>query len=222
MSHLRAFVLNLFVAFLLVGCAALSSPAPASSPKLDPVWGDVSYTHHAPEWGVNALRIPVWIDADFSPRDRADIKAAVDGWNTALNGHRVYFVADDNAKGLTEAGSPIQQIVEHDGLGLLFVAIPHFDVPTNVLGWVDELGDNVVHLDRAENNGTRQLIVALHEMGHTMGLDHVRTPYGLMGTVYTSQPPCVDETSVQILAALHGWDYRTMNWCSPARSASQT
>lgn len=132
--------------------------------------------------------IPVRLDDGFTLGERAKILRAVNEWNFVLGGH-VRF-----------------EIVDHVEPGLWSVISSHVPAPMNgsyPLGNTIAGGAGGVVLLHVDRLGTRNLeSVALHELGHVLGLSH--TDRGLMAATYGPDQSCIDRTSVLALARRHG------------------
>lgn len=216
MSRFSCF-LALPLAFLIAACSACT-PAQPSSSVIGPSWRD-EYTHNAPQPGVNTILAPYYIDKRFSAQRKDQIKLACEHWNVVLNGRfRLTYARDVDFSDPAAADNFETQHELSDALPFFFVWEDATDpmLPAGALAYVTELGDPVVHLIDGRLNFTfSPEIVVMHELGHSMGLEHVDPPDTLMSRAYNRQPHCIDEYTVKNLAVDHGWEWRTLNWCEP-------
>lgn len=205
-------------AFLVFAClivACHTAPPRPSSPK-GGEW-PVYVANPAPQAGsFMPDRIPVYVDERFTDPDRAEIHAALDEWNHVLNGYRVYFVdADDFAM----QPSVLYRVLNTEQ-GLLILHTHPADVDGDpsfegVLAWVPGLGAPIVHVI-ADRVGTRSMrAIVMHEIGHTLGLEHVLVKGTLMFPSYPFGLDCIDKVTVQALASTRAsrWDWHHMNYC---------
>ena len=200
--QLRKIVVGLCLA--LFGC---------SSPKV-PAISD-GYTHHPQDMDAIAEEVPVWIDKDFTEGHKADIRNALGEWNLALNGYRTYRVVDDQFV----LNAVVVEQVLNTSQGLIVLQrtednVPD-DLPGSVLAWVLRRFPFAVNIVE-DRIGTRDMhLIAMHEMGHTLGLDDLEIYGTLMAVAYPGQSGCIDELAIR---GVHGqnpnWRMEHMNWCT--------
>jgi hypothetical protein len=195
--------LGLVAAFLALGVCR---------PAADPVRG-LHYTSHAAPV-VNTLHVPVWYDSRLPEPMQYALRDALGEWNYVFNGYRVYELQAPEDGG----NDALEWRVENQRMMLYVKAafVHDLDYPSDgVLGWVDtEDQPNVVHVLADGLNVTADAMktVIMHEIGHSLGLDHTKHN-GLLFPYYNEQPTCIDHLTVQELAASFEWDDRHMNWC---------
>lgn len=207
----RPFLALLALAVLLaVGCSTHTGPVPKYS----------TYSHAPapPSRSYAPEIIPVYVDKAFRADAREDIHVALDEWNYAFNGYRMYLVVSD----AFDFDLDVIAQVERTKQGLIVLSVPDYwldeNVPSNVLAWVDELGDPVVHV-ASGRIGTRDLKkIVMHEIGHTLGLPHTVASGTLMSQYYQDQVSCIDEYTVRTLTGLRysravHWLPQFMNSC---------
>lgn len=184
-------------------------------------------THRTPP-PVETPSIPTWIDRDFTSNEAKDIASAVETWNTALNGYERFEVVSTRFDMEPEVLADIQST----GTGLVILArVETWEglhrLPPGTLAWsyVDmpafkEEAHRISFIPSRFNPNLSFEIVAMHEMGHVLGLgDLYRAEYrGRL--MYFEQingarvRRCVDEATIRALAAVRGWDVGHMNSCS--------
>lgn len=193
-----------FLAFAI--CAACAAePRHVATP--------VEYTNHSPEPG-QTLYVPVYADASFSDDLRHRLRNALWHWNRALNGHFKFVVADLAVTDL-EDNAEVRRRIDLLDNGIEFVPSGFNPDNAGTLGIVRGDDLHVIHLNSDAESEADMSVVIMHEMGHALGLDHNHVLGSLLYPIYSNQAPCVDETTVQVLAAQNGWDYRHLNWCAP-------
>jgi hypothetical protein len=174
----------LLVAAACLSCAAPVRPVPATLPL-----------------GVLPERAPVWIDARFPLEDRDHIEAALARWNRALGGSMEYFLASDDLERprdlLQLGGGPVVW-----GVTFTYNAQTPAGVPDTYLAQV--FGDNDVQFygDHMAAYGQWET-VALHEIGHTLGLPDNPPGARLMTRPLTAGAECIDRGTLNDIAVRH-------------------
>ncbi len=175
------------------------------------------YVRHEPPV-VNVPRVtPVWVDKDFPTGQKADVLAAIDEWNFALNGYASFQVVDDKFDMDPDVLQRIKDTLQ--GLVILDVSVKNDyvkEMPEGVLAWVPELGANSMFVigDRVGNRNLKSIV--MHEMGHILGLEHQEEAGTLMYFSYDQGRSCVDWVTAMHLASVHGrYDWHHMNYCEP-------
>lgn len=197
LRHLFSFL----AAFTIVACTTTAPPRYVQNPPPDPktTIADVQ---------------PVYIDAQFTSEERSAIVAAAEEWNTVLNGYRRYDVQE---KPFDMDYSVITKMFNTDQ-GLLVLRRTVADIEDepdleNALAWVPGLGAPLVYVV-ADRIGTRDLkSIVLHEIGHTLGVDHIRIKGTLMFPYYPFGRTCVDEVTVAAVATLRRYERSHLNHC---------
>jgi len=171
----------------------------------------IYYTRH-PADHVQVIYVPVYADEAFDDRVRDNIRIALWHWNRTLNGHMQFVVADLAVKDL-EDNIEVRHRIDLLDMGLEFVPSGFDEDTPGLLGLVRGADLHVIHLNAEAEYAVDLSVVAMHEMGHTFGLGHTQVQGSLLFPIYSDQAPCVDEITVQTLAAVQGWNYQHLNWC---------
>lgn len=136
---------------------------------------------------------PLWIDAQFSPAERAQISAAIDDWARVTRGEARIVEA-----GPARDIHPIRCLtsVEADGTGN----------PAPLAGWIEATPSFDYSLPRAiyivpERAGDLLRGVTLHEIGHHWGLGHSADPASTMHTPLTRD--CISQDTVDAWCDLY-------------------
>lgn len=146
---------------------------------------------------------PIFVDSAFDASTRSEIEESIDFWNYALHGYRVLYLA-----GVLQ--NPLGAALPANAWTITFneTAPPPPEIVEGAIAWATAVGSGEIHLTP---NGEK-LGVILHEMGHSLGLGH------LAGTVMDpvdSGKDCLDWETLSVLAAVSGWDWRTLRPTCP-------
>lgn len=142
-----------------------------------------------------------YVDARFNAEERAAIQQAADTWTTPVD---LVFGADVNA---FEAGS--RRIIVKVNAQIMEIADPGAS-GRRVPGYTDGIRYNHILLN-PDNVGVAPLwYVAAHEMGHSMGLDHVADHSALMYETNTDETRwCLTQADADEFARVNGMRIRT-------------
>jgi predicted Zn-dependent protease len=174
------------------------------------------YVRNDPPVRTMVAHIPVWVDADMPKSQKKAIREALEEWNFTLNGYTVLELETENFK---MEQSVIDEVVNtHEGI--IIVSNRSSDVLVQliddeaVLAWVNELGGNVMHVI-SDRIGRRDMkSIAMHEIGHALGLPHILVKHTMMFPSYTFGSTCIDEVTVRALASVRSrYDVAHMNYC---------
>lgn len=154
--------------------------------------------HHPPSDSPSPARVwPILVDDEFTYDQAVEVEKAVRIWETALNGlyeFRVRRWHFDPADVLS---------LEEAGQGVAIMSVPAAEMPgDNVLAYVNGLGGHRMFISM-ERIGTRSLKgVAIHEMGHSLGLGHIPVRGAAMYPSYDDgwNRDCIDEVTMRVLA----------------------
>lgn len=170
------------------------------------------YTAHPTQIQQQVKSIPVAIDISFSPQEQAHLIAAVDEWNSALNGQMrltIYTIQFDMEE------NTISYIYNSGGMMLLKVSSVGnvmYHMEPNTVAMASHIGTGHEIYFLKEKIENRLYRVALHEIAHILGAYHTQS--GLMQHAYDAQAySCIDYDTVQQVATYHDLDVNKMNWC---------
>jgi hypothetical protein len=202
---MKRLLVLLFGIVLVVGCWGCSrANAPARAPKgAAPIETDV---------------VPVWIDAKFTDREKADVDSAIDAWNSALNGYvNLFVVSDKVSRPCEDPEVAMRVLLTGQGVTVNRDEIDLEDLGSGEVGRWDP-DDDSIHVI-ADRMGFRDLRrVVMHEFGHHFireRFPHLPRRGSLMFPIYEFQSSCVDwETGIAV-AETQQWDVRYMWTCDP-------
>lgn len=143
------------------------------------------------------IETPVWIDGRFPPPARDGIERALGRWNAALGGEREFVVASD------ELDRPRQWLglADHPmawGVTVTYHATTPTGVPDDYLAQV--FGASDVHFYADHFTSESYEWVALHELGHVLGLDDNEPHARLMSRPIDASAECIDTGTIAAVA----------------------
>lgn len=153
---------------------------------------------------------PIWIDARFTWQEKKAIERALGTWNRALEGQHRFFIASEDML-IPELGL-VREARNALGWGVTF---EYDDVMTGASfegqPHLAELhhGSAVVFYPKIFSVES-YAVVALHEMGHVMGLDDNAKGSTLMSSPYNEEQRCIDSTSLDLVAKGKHWERARM------------
>jgi len=142
--------------------------------------------------------LPVYLDASFSPDEKADIVEGINEWNRFLNGQEILQIED---RPLTDE---IKELQRHQ---LLIERADVSEAEEHVLGWTDDICSQEVHLvvERTKPNYNLTILTE-HEIGHALCLNHTPINHTLMSRFIEYQDVCgIDAATGQQFAETHPW-----------------
>lgn len=182
-------------------------------------------TSHSPDPYARTLKYPVYIDNAFSDDQKDQIKDALTMWNNTLNGYQEFYVADDKWAPNMITGFDGEEVILNQREGFRIIKMEPAATSEGVLGWVNDLGDEVVHLVpvRCEMYGGKDglRIVAAHEIGHSLMINHNGVEGALLYPFFTHQLPmddgkCIDYfTVLQLSKSNERFKLEHLNYCPP-------
>lgn len=196
--------LALFACLILLGCngcaGALAHPAPGVPPAA----------------GIVTQYVPVWIDSKFSDKEKGDIRAALEAWDTTLNGYSEFIVVSDQLpRPADDAAVSIRRLLSKEGLTFNREEMtPEYIESPELAHYDPESNDIFVLSDRI---GFRDLrVIVMHEVGHffiSPPIGHVLIRGSLMYWAYDFQPACVDQVTAMYVGEIQKWDWHHMAYC---------
>lgn len=152
------------------------------------------------------------LDLLFEEGERAAILRAVAEWNHVLNGHVRFDVEKP------PAGRPLPYIPGVWTIARLSqdadaaAKKPVTDALAVTLRLPKEGGIIIVHTDRLVGVDMRR--VMLHELGHTLGLEHDPRSHLMAVRYIESEHQCIDRATVELLATHLQLPLNELNWCT--------
>jgi predicted Zn-dependent protease len=167
------------------------------------------YIHAGDGKTVEVKYYPIYVDKDFGEADKVAIAQAVEQWNFSLNGQVRLAVVDWNF--MMEPS-----LLKENAWYILRVdsscTFKPTDTPTDrTLAWANKLGGNYIYMirDRMWNEDVKG--IAMHELGHLLGSDHVGT-YLMYYRFNRNRYDCVDYASAESVSSSQHLKGK-MNYC---------
>ena len=178
------------------------------------------YKHgEVPSHIVNAREIPVYIDSKFTNAEIVQLNAAMQEWNGVFNGQIVLTLVRKFHDG--REAMLLAREVSNNHNGWMIAKLDSDDERLSEavefgdgkLAFVPRLGGQlmVVLGDRISTHSLKT--IALHEMGHMLGADHV-FGHNLMHPAYGPlQTDCIDKVTVNQVAFFNDLEVSSLNYC---------
>jgi hypothetical protein len=176
------------------------------------------YKHgEVPSHIINAREIPVYVDSKFTNVEIVQLNAAMQEWNGVFNGQIVLTLVrkfNDGAE-----ASALAREVSNNHNGWMIAKLDSDDerledtVSPGMLAFVPRLGGQlmVVLGDRLSTHSLKT--IAMHEMGHMLGAEHV-FGHNLMHPAYGPlQTDCIDKVTVNQVAFYNDLEVSSLNYC---------
>lgn len=176
-----------------------------------------------PQADLAVIEAPVFVDARFTAKERAQVRQALEEWNGALGGYVHFFVESEliaspstdllvSSSSLVSFGMTITVDLEGEN-GNFTEWHPLY------LAWVPKVSQHDIHMVSTRIHGGHYDFrgIVEHEIGHVLGLDHTDTPGQLMSDGIENQVMCVDGDTLVRLSRLHGWKLSHMRASADCR-----
>ena len=170
------------------------------------------YTHHVSHASQTEI-IRLQIDPAFSDRQRSDIVRAVSQWNYVLNSHMRFEVTSGSANFLAVSKSA-------DAHRTWFVARQmggsesgRRDFTNLAVTIGTSSGVVALYVDRVPT-WMDPFRIVLHELGHTLGLQHDSRSHLMSAHYWGDDQKCIDLVTVEQLSAILHLPRDELNWCT--------
>lgn len=166
--------------------------------------------------GVRTEYIPVWVDARFSDKEKGDIRAALDSWDTVMNGYAQFVVVEPEVSNPAEDDHVNERrALTAEGLVINQAEMTPEEILSSHLAWYSS-DDDVIRV-LSERVGYRDLAtIVRHEIGHFLMSPaiqadkepaHIWIAGSLMWPYYgPDQSTCVDQVTAMFVAQARDWD----------------
>jgi hypothetical protein len=168
--------------------------------------------------GIMQREIPIWVDKNFSDKDKGEIRLAVDTWNYVMNGYVELKIVDE---GFDMEVDKIKESEKENGWLFMKIdskstLVPILNDQRRAVGFANRIGGNHLYLIRDRLWDGEVYGVCLHEIGHLMGSYHVG--FGLMSPNYDKDRfSCVDKITMESVAMHFGISPDRLNYCFDSR-----
>jgi hypothetical protein len=159
--------------------------------------------------------IPVYIDDNFTIKDKEAIKVAVKNWNESLCGYLVLkissteFKLDRRTINLAEGGK-VYLILKTYSSNPIISSRDHANYIA--LGLANKVGGNWLWIVRDRLDDSDIINITMHELGHLLGAEH--TPRYLMSPNYSKiEYQCIDKSAIQQVADKWSLPMSKLSYC---------
>jgi hypothetical protein len=187
---MKRFILLIILAISLMGCS------------------HYRYTHrYMNEPMILAVRvIPIWIDDEFSRRDKEEIGKGIEEWNYALNGHIRFIVSGDRCGDkcwkIYKIKSWEDKVKEEDKI----------HDSHGILGWA-MMGMGEIYLVRDRMDDDQVFGVTMHEVGHLLSKGEHAREYLMQPYFHWRESRCIDYNALSMVAETQGLQMGDLNYC---------
>lgn len=156
--------------------------------------------------------IPVYIDDNFTLKDKGSIVQAVKNWNEVLSGFVILKVESINSDLSKIDSDQVYMIEKVYSSSKMIVDRDKLEDHMITLGLANKVGGNHIWIVRDRLGDDDITAVAMHEIGHLLGAEH--TAKHLMSPGYNvKEYQCIDKSAVDQVAKYMQIPISKLSYC---------